>query len=74
MNKRLELELKINDLLNLLNHLDKGNQLAVMNNGNLISVIEYDELGKELLKSILKQYIRAINGEIMKLGAIDENL
>lgn len=66
--KRLEIELKINDLLNLMNHLDKGNQIAVMAYGKLVSAVEYDEVGRDLLKSIIKTYIKQLNKEIMSMG------
>ena len=66
--KRLKVELIINDLLTLLVSLDKGNQVAVMHSGQLIKAIEYTELEREVLKVIIKENIKALNKEIINMS------
>ena len=66
--KRLKVELIINDLLTLLVSLDKGNQVAVMHSGQLIKAIEYTELEREVLKVIIKENIKALNKEIAQMN------
>lgn len=65
---RLKVELIINDLLELLIALDKGNQVAVMHSGQLIKAIEYNELERDLLKLIIKENIKALNKEITQMN------
>lgn len=65
---RLKVELIINDLLELLIALDKGNQVAVMYSGQLIKAIEYNELERDLLKLIIKENIKALNKEITQMN------
>lgn len=72
MNKRLKIELMINDLFKLMGALDKGNQLAVMYHGQLKEVIEYDDVEKKVFDLIFKEAIRTLNTEIKQISEVED--
>ena len=72
MNKRLKIELMINDLFKLMGALDKGNQLAVMYHGQLKEVIEYDDVEKKVFDLIFKEAIKTLNTEIKQISEVED--
>ena len=72
MNKRLKIELMINDLFKLMKTLEKGNQLAVMYHGQLKEVIEYDDVEKKVFDLIFKETIRTLNTEIKQISEVED--
>ena len=72
MNKRLKIELMINDLFKLMKTLEKGNQLAVMYHGQLKEVIEYDDVEKKVFDLIFKEAIRTLNSEIKQISEVED--
>ena len=72
MNKRLKIELMINDLFKLMGALDKGNQLGVMYHGQLKEVVEYDDVEKKVFDLIFKEAIRTLNTEIKQISEVED--
>ena len=72
MNKRLKIELMINDLFKLMGALDKGNQLAVMYHGQLQEIVEYDDIEKKVFVLVFKEAIKTLNTEIKQISEVED--